>query len=162
VLLAHTSDVRGKIVLHGSREHRHAVLVAFARAHHDLARSEVDVLHAQAAALQQSQPGAVEQIAHQPRGVGQALEDRAYLVPGQDDGQPFGSPRPHQVIHPRDVQLEDGPVQEQRALSAWFWVEAATFRSTASEVRKREISGPPISAGCRLPWKKMYRRIHAT
>jgi hypothetical protein len=40
-------------------------------------------------------------------------------------------------------------------------VEAATWPSTASEVRKLVTSGAPISPGWRLPWKKMYRRIQA-
>ena len=31
--------------------------------------------------------------------------------------------------------------------NAWFWVEAVTFRSTASEVRNASISALPISAG---------------
>ena len=38
---------------------------------------------------------------------------------------------------------------------AWFCVEAATLPSTAREVRKPVTSGAPISAGWRLPWKKM-------
>jgi hypothetical protein len=105
--------MRGKIIPDRGWEHRHTAFVPFPCTHHDLARPEVDVLHPQPAALQQSQPCAVEQIGHQPRGARQALEDRAYLVPAQDDGQPFRSSRADQVVHPRDVDLEDGPVQEQ-------------------------------------------------
>jgi hypothetical protein len=53
--------------------------------------------------------------------------------------------------------------RNRRALRAWFWVEAATWPSTAREERKRVTSGAPISAGWRLAWKKkMYRLIHAT
>jgi hypothetical protein len=48
------------------------------------------------------------------------------------------------------------------ALSAWFCVDAATFPSTASDVKKRVISAAPMAAGWRFPWKKMQRRIHAT
>jgi hypothetical protein len=52
--------------------------------------------------------------------------------------------------------------RKSNALSAWFWVEAATLSRTASEDRNAEISAGPISAGCRLSWKKMNRRIQWT
>jgi hypothetical protein len=51
-------------------------------------------------------------------------------------------------------------VAEARHESAWFWVELATLPSTASEARKRVISGAAISAGWRLPWNTTKRRIH--
>src|SRR5437667_228403 len=45
--------------------------------------------------------------------------------------------------------------KNKSALSAWFWVGAATRPSTASEVRNRAASGAPMSTGCCLAWKKM-------
>jgi len=39
------------------------------------------------------------------------------------------------------------------ALSAWFWVDALTFRSVASHDRKLVIARAPISSGWRLSWK---------
>jgi hypothetical protein len=48
------------------------------------------------------------------------------------------------------------------SLSAWFWVEAATLLWTASEVKNAVTSAAPISAGWRLPWKKMERLIQWT
>jgi hypothetical protein len=35
------------------------------------------------------------------------------------------------------------------------------WASTAREIKSRVTSGPPISRAWRLPWKRMYRRIHA-
>ena len=49
----------------------------------------------------------------------------------------------------------------QQRLRSSPWVDAATSPSTASELRNFVISGAPISAGWRLPWKNMKRRIHA-
>jgi hypothetical protein len=48
------------------------------------------------------------------------------------------------------------------ALKAWFWVDAATFRSTTRALKNCVTSAPPISAKWRLRWKRMNRRIHAT
>lgn len=48
------------------------------------------------------------------------------------------------------------------ARKAWFWVDAATSLSTTRALRNCVTSAPPISAGWRLRWKRMNRRIHAT
>jgi hypothetical protein len=52
--------------------------------------------------------------------------------------------------------------RKSTALRAWFWVEAETLPFTASDVRNALTSAGPISAGCRLSWKKMYRLIQWT
>ena len=41
------------------------------------------------------------------------------------------------------------PERKSSALGAWFWVEPATWPSTAREVKNRVTSGPPISRGWR-------------
>ena len=41
------------------------------------------------------------------------------------------------------------------AASAWFCVAAATLRSVASQERNPCTSGPPISRGWRLRWKRI-------
>jgi hypothetical protein len=46
-----------------------------------------------------------------------------------------------------EVELEDCAVEERIAAKAWFWVEAATFRSEAKWDRNAVISAAPISAG---------------
>jgi hypothetical protein len=43
-----------------------------------------------------------------------------------------------------------------------FAAEPLPLSCTASDVRKAVTSVAPISAGCRLPWKKMNRRIQWT
>jgi hypothetical protein len=64
------------------RQHRHAVLITLAAAHDDLVAREVDVLHAQTAALEHSEARAVE---HQPRHTVEPLEHGADFVTGEDD-----------------------------------------------------------------------------
>src|SRR5437867_7736212 len=66
-------------------EHRHPVLPSLAVADHDLVCCEIDVLYTQAAALEQTQPGTVEQHGHEPRHAVEALEDGADFVTGEDD-----------------------------------------------------------------------------
>ena len=41
------------------------------------------------------------------------------------------------------------------ALSAWFWVLAATLQSTARYERNSLTSVAPISLGCLLLWNRM-------
>ena len=67
VLFLNVRDVRGELGLDGVGQHRGAILVALAAPHEDLVAAEVDVLDAQAAALEQAQAGAVEQGRHQAR-----------------------------------------------------------------------------------------------
>ncbi len=65
----------------------------------DLPGGEVDILHAQAEALHQAEPGAVHQAGHEPLVAGQVPKDGLHLLPGQDHGQTGavcepGRPRP--------------------------------------------------------------------
>ena len=57
------------------RQHRHAILEAFAVANEDLATIEVHVLHAKPNALHDPQPRAIEQGADQRVHASQAGED---------------------------------------------------------------------------------------
>jgi len=95
-------------------------------------------------------------VGHQPGHALEQLQDGRHLLAGEDHWQPLRTLRPHDPVQPGEVQLQHRAVEEQQgALSAWFWVEAATFPSTASELKKRVISGAPISAGWRLRWNRM-------
>src|SRR6266508_5869651 len=53
---------------------------------------------------------------------------------------------------PHPARRDRGTGARSAPGSGW---RAATRPSTASELRKRVTSGPPSSAGWRLPWKKM-------
>ena len=83
------------------------------------------------------------------------LEHGADLVAGEDDRESFGALGADDTVQPGKVDFQHVPVKNRRALSAWFWVEAATWPLTASAVRKALTSGPPRSIGWRLPWKRM-------
>ncbi len=124
---------------------------------------EVDVLDAQAAALEQAQAGAVEQRGHQPRrAVAAGASTARDLVAREHDGSRGGALGAHELVEPRQLGPEDVAVQEQEGASAWFCVEAATRPAVARALRERVTSAAPISRGWRLPWNRMKRRIQPT
>ena len=61
VLLAPTLEMGDQCGLDRRRQHRHAILAAFAVADDDLVRREVNVLHAQVTAFQQAKPRTVQE-----------------------------------------------------------------------------------------------------
>jgi hypothetical protein len=60
-------EVRHQQGLDCRGQHRDSILATLAVADHDLVRREIDVLHAQPAALQQSEASAVEKKRHDPK-----------------------------------------------------------------------------------------------
>ena len=76
--------------------------------------AKVDVLHAQAATLQQAEAGAVEKKRHDPRYAGQLLQDRPGLLAGEHHGQILGALGPHDIIEPRQVHTEHVSIQEEQ------------------------------------------------
>lgn len=71
VFLVKAVDLRQvleELLLAGGRQHGDAVLLSLAVPHDDLVALEVDVLDAHAPALEQAQPAAVEEGAHEQRG----------------------------------------------------------------------------------------------
>jgi hypothetical protein len=100
------------------RQHDDAVLVAFAGADVDGVTRQVHVLHAQAAALHQAQPGPVQELGHQPEDAVGPLDthqDAADLLRRQHDGQPFAPPRP-QGIDPPQVDVQHPAVEEDEGV----------------------------------------------
>ena len=67
-------------------QHGHAVLVALAAAHQDLAAGEVDVLHAQVQALAEAHTGAVHERRQQPHLAVKLAEHGGDLVGGEHNG----------------------------------------------------------------------------
>jgi hypothetical protein len=104
VLLANARDVARKSVLQRRGQHRHSVLAALAVADHDLVLREVDVLDAVSAALEQPEPGAVEQNRHEPRDPVDPAQDSADFLDRQDDGEA-----------PRQVDAEDVTVEDKHS-----------------------------------------------
>jgi hypothetical protein len=114
VLLASALEVGGQRGLDRGRQHRHPVLVALAVADDDLVRGEVDVLHAQAAALQQAKSRAVQQERHEPWHAVEPLQDGANLVPRQHDGEVQGPLGANDVVEPRKLDSEHLAVEEEQ------------------------------------------------
>ena len=85
VLRAAALEVARQVRLDGGGPHRDPVLPALGVPHGDLVGREVDVLHAQPAALEPAEPGPIEQVRHQPRHALESLQDRLDLVAGEDD-----------------------------------------------------------------------------
>jgi hypothetical protein len=98
------------------RQHHGAVFVALAGAHGDAAGGEVDILHAQAQALEQAHAGAVQQAQHQAaaRGLRDLQPEAGDLVAGEDDRQALGLLGAHDVVDPGQLDLQGGSVQEQQ------------------------------------------------
>ena len=109
----HRFEVRGQIGLGHGRQHCDGVLVALAAADDELVGREVDVLNAEAAALEPPEPGAVEQAGHGAWHALQPLEHRPDLVAGEDDRQPVAALGTHDPVQPGQVDLQHIPVQEQ-------------------------------------------------
>ena len=114
MLLADALQVPGEVRLHDGRQHRHAVLVALAAPHDDLVRPEIHVLDAEAAALEEPEPGPIEQKRHESRRAFEPAQHGPHLVPGQDDGQALRALGADDLVHPREIDCQDLPVQEEQ------------------------------------------------
>jgi hypothetical protein len=95
------------------RQHSHAVLVALAAADDELSQLEVDVFHAQLQRLLQAKTAAVENRADEPVLVLEPGENSAHFLVRHDDRQPARGLRAHDVLQPRQLQLQYLLVQEQ-------------------------------------------------
>ena len=114
VLPAHPLEVPKQVCLHRGRQHGGAILMPLAVADGELVRCEVHVLHPQATAFQQPQPGAIQQDRHEPRDAIEALEDGADLLARHDDGEPLRALRAYEVVEPGQLDAEHVAVQEQQ------------------------------------------------
>jgi len=115
-------QVLGEGNLQGGGQEGDAVLGALALANGDGAGAEVDVLDPEAAALHESHAGSVEQAGHEPGRAVEEIEDRAYLVACQDDGQAAGLLGAHDSLEPvhslgKDVAIEEEQRIERLVLS---------------------------------------------
>src|SRR5438045_2176924 len=90
-----------------SGEDRDPVLVALACPDDDVARLEVDVLHAKPSALEQPQAGAVEKARHELRRPRERCDHRAHLVAREDDREATRTPRAHQRVEPWQLHTND-------------------------------------------------------
>ena len=91
------------------RQERHSVFSALAVSQEDLRAAELDVLHAQPAALEQPQARSVEERSHQPLDAIQLPEECADLATREHDGKPHRALRPDDLVHPRKIFREHVP-----------------------------------------------------
>jgi transposase len=89
------------------RQHGDTVFLALAVAHNALMIGNIQVFHSQTQALQQAQPGTIQERGHDPWRAREMAQHRRHLVPGQDHGQPLRLLGVHHVVQPADVVLED-------------------------------------------------------
>src|SRR5947209_490319 len=114
MLSLHLAQLPGQRLLGHYRQHRDAILGALTVANDDLVHREVDVLHSQAGALEQAQPGAVEQTGHEAWRPVQLGDDCANLVASQDNRQVLRSPRPNDVVEPGKLLMQDVAIEKQQ------------------------------------------------
>src|SRR6266536_4560161 len=94
-------------------EHGDPVLVALAAPDHNLVRGKVDVLYTKPTTFQYPEAGTVQQGGHEARDTVKPLEQRADLIPAEDDRKPLRAPRAHDAIEPREIHLQHVLVEEQ-------------------------------------------------
>jgi hypothetical protein len=146
VLFLNDTQVPGQLGADDGRERRGPVLVALARADDDLIPPEIDILHSEPSALQEAQARAIQQ-GHEAGSAAELTENGPHLLAGEHDWSSHWPPGPPNVVEPGHLLLENLAMRKSRALSAWFWVDAATFPSTASELGYRVSSEAPIAKG---------------
>ena len=96
-----TSQLRPQPHAQRPGQHRHPIALALPVANQDGRLLEVEVLHAQRATLDQSQPAAVHQLGHQPADARQVLEHLADLSASQyhrETRRPFCADHGAQIV----------------------------------------------------------------
>lgn len=114
VLPTHPLEMCRQGLLDGGREHADAILASLAVADDDLVGGEVDVLHAQAAALEQAEAGPVEQDGHEPAHAAEFAKHGVDLLASEDDRQGLGPLRPDDLVEPRQVDTQHRPIEEEQ------------------------------------------------
>jgi hypothetical protein len=109
---AHLHEVLSERRSRRLRQRRHAILVALRPAQTQLARLEVDVLHAQRESLEQAQSRPIEQSRYQPLHARELREQRAHLLTREHDRQPQRRVRANRARDVADVELQHLAIQE--------------------------------------------------
>ena len=109
---SHLREMVEERLLAGGGQHRHAVLLSLAIADVDLVAREVDVLDAQVQALQQPEPAAVQEPAHEEDHAVHVGEQLPRFVPGQNHRQAGGPLGADDALEQADLPLQDVPVEE--------------------------------------------------
>ncbi len=95
-------------------QRRNAILLPLAVPHGDLVALEVNVLDTHVQALEEPQPAAVQEGAHEQHDAVQLGQHLPHLAAGQDDWHPARPLGAHEPLEQADVALQDVPVQEDQ------------------------------------------------
>ena len=120
------------------RQHRHPIALALPVSDQNGRLLEVDVLHAQRAAFNQSPPTPVHQLRHQPADARQVLEHLAHLLAGQHHGETRRPLRAHhraEVVQPSAQHLA---LQEQQR-TAGLTLRRGADMSLGREMRQERV-----------------------
>src|SRR6185369_6203687 len=94
---------------------RRAITVSLAAPDDDLVPCEVDVLHTETAAFEESEPRAVEQRRHQPRRAVELCKDGTHLVAREDGRQATRRLGANEVVEPWEILPENLAIQEEES-----------------------------------------------
>ena len=120
---------------------------------------EVHVLDPEAQPFHETHPCPVEQAEEEPVLSGQASEDIPHLRLGQYDGQAALALGPDQTFELTEIAAENRLIKKEKGAQR-LALSGSAHPPLDSQVREEGVDFPsPISAGCRLPWKRMYLRI---
>jgi hypothetical protein len=71
-------------------------------------------------------------VGYQVRGALEGVQRGPHLLAGQDDWQPLRALLAHDIVEPRQIQLEYRTVEEQECAQRWFSVENGSSCQVAS------------------------------
>jgi hypothetical protein len=108
----HALEVRRQWFAHRLCEDSHAILCSFPPSDSDLAAIQVDILHPEGEAFEETHTAAIEQHRHDARDAIEFPNDCAHLALAQYDRQSYGSTGLRHVPHSRERAVDDVSVEE--------------------------------------------------
>ena len=147
----HLGPLPDQVLAQRRRQHRHPVLSPLAVAHRQLVALQVHVLEPQPHTFHQPQPAAVEQPGHQRLAPGQALQQAPHLRPRQHYRQPLRTLGPDHVLHPRQLDPQHLPVQEQQRRQRLV-LGAGCNPVAAGQAGEKRLHRRPVQIAW-MPWK---------
>lgn len=106
-------DVSRKWCCGCTRKKGNSVFSSLSVSNQDLITMEVDILNAQARALQNSQAGPVEKRRHEPRRPLKPTEDGGSLFARENQGNSQPALGAHDTIQPIELSAEDVLIQKE-------------------------------------------------
>jgi len=144
----------------GIGQHGYAIFIAFGVTDDHGAALEVNILDAQAEALQEAQPRAIEEPGHQLVSSRQVGDDLFHLVSGEDGGQVLGFLGPHDADGIDELLAQNVTIQEEQRSEGLILCRSGdvlVYGQVGEERRdpstgSGHVSAPPSSLGWRLSW----------